>query len=123
MSFWTSRWVIVPGAILAIVVGWNAYGAANAGGVVEGRVVDREGRPVPGATVLLFERAFITNNEKQRTQAGPDGSFRFEGNASHALQLEAQSGAAKSERMTVRLLFRAQNRRVEQPLVLAEARR
>lgn len=121
MSLWTSRWVIVPGGIAAVVLGWNLFVAANNGGVVEGRVVDATGSPVPGAAVLLFERAFIVSNERQRTAADAQGRFRFEGNASHAVQLQAVNGAVRSERVTLRLWFRAQNRRMEAPLRLPQA--
>lgn len=114
-----SRWVIVPGLIAAITLGWNAYVAANATGVVEGRVVDRLGNPVSGATVTLFNRSFITNDPRQRTVTGPDGRFRFENNDSHAVQLEAETGSDRSQRVTVRLWFRAQGRLLEAPLVLA----
>jgi hypothetical protein len=118
MSWMRSRWVLVPGAMLVVVALWNLYVMANAGGVVTGLVVDAAGSPVPGATVLLYERAFITNNEKQRTTTGPDGRFRFEGNASHALQLQAEGPGGRSERRTVRLWFRAQNRDIAEALRL-----
>jgi protocatechuate 3,4-dioxygenase beta subunit len=118
-SWLRSRWVIVPGAILAITLAWNLHVAAHATGVIEGRVVDRAGRPVEGAIVTLFNRSFITNDPRQRTTTGPDGRFRFEGNDSHAVQLEAEVEGHRSERMTVRLWFRAQERRLETPLVLA----
>ena len=118
MKWLRSRWVIVPAGLLATVALWNIYVAANAGGIVEGQVVDRAGVPVPGATVLLYERSFITNNEKQRTVTGADGHFRFEGNASHAVQLQAEGAGGRSERMTVRLWFRAQNRQIAEPLRL-----
>jgi hypothetical protein len=103
------------------VLGWNIHVAANNGGVLEGRVVDAAGRPVEGADVILYARSFVTNDERERTRTGPDGSFRFEGNTSHALQLQAEApGAGKSERVTVRLWFRAQDRRLAEPLRLAE---
>ncbi|WP_333672745.1 carboxypeptidase-like regulatory domain-containing protein [Elioraea tepidiphila] len=118
-SWLRSRWVVVPGAILAITLAWNLHVAAHATGVIEGRVVDRSGRPVEGAIVTLFNRSFITNDPRQRTTTGPEGRFRFEGNDSHAVQLEAEVAGHRSERMTVRLWFRAQERRLETPLVLA----
>jgi hypothetical protein len=114
----TSRWFIVPSAILLVVAGWNIQVARNATGEVRGRVVDSAGQPVAGATVLLFERAFVVNTEKQRTVTGPRGDFRFEGNASHAVQIQAEAPAGKSERVTLRLLFRAQDADLPAPLVL-----
>jgi hypothetical protein len=114
-----SRWVIVPAALLMMVAGWNFNVAMNATGEVRGRVVDAAGRPVPGATVRIFERSFVVNTEKQRTTTGPDGHFRFEGNASHAVQLQAEApGIGRSDRRTLRLLFRAQDADLPAPLVL-----
>jgi hypothetical protein len=114
-----SRWVIVPAVLLILVLGWNVNVAMNATGEVRGRVVGPGGQPVPNATVQLFERSFVVNTEKQRTTTGPDGRFRFEGNASHAVQLQAEApGLGKSERTTLRLLFRAQDADLPAPLVL-----
>ncbi|WP_137178458.1 carboxypeptidase-like regulatory domain-containing protein [Roseomonas sp. AR75] len=114
-----SRWVIVPAVLLMLVFGWNVNVAMNATGEVRGQVVDATGQPVPNATVQLFERSFVVNTEKQRATTGPDGRFRFEGNASHAVQLQAEApGIGKSERRTLRLLFRAQDADLPEPLVL-----
>lgn len=113
-----SRWVVVPTLIAAVALGWNLYVAASATGVIEGRVVDAVGRSVDGATVTLFNRSFITNDPRQRMVTGSDGRFRFENNDSHAVQLEAEIEGIRSERMTVRLWFRAQERRLDAPLVL-----
>jgi hypothetical protein len=113
-----SRWFIVPAAILLAVAGWNIHVARNATGEVRGRVVDASGNPVYGATVQLFERSFVVNTEKQRTATGPQGYFRFHGNTSHAVQLQAEAPAGKSERVTLRLLFRAQDAELPAPLVL-----
>lgn len=114
-----SRWVVVPSLIALAVIGWNIHVARNATGEVRGRVVDAAGRPVAGATVLLFERAFVVNTEKQRTATGPEGEFRFQGNASHAVQLQAEAPAGRSARVTLRLLFRAQDAELPAPLVIA----
>lgn len=114
----TSRWFIVPATILLAVVGWNIHVARNATGEIRGRVVDASGNPIPGATVRLFERSFVVNTEKQRTATGPQGHFRFHGNASHAVQLQAEAPAGRSERVTLRLLFRAQDADLPAPLVL-----
>lgn len=116
---WRSRWVIVPGLILGVTLGWNGYVALHAGGSVAGRVVDAAGAPVAGAAVMLYERSFITNNESQRTVTGPDGAFRFEGNASHAVQLQAEAPGMRSARVTLRLWFRAQDAVLPSPIRLA----
>jgi hypothetical protein len=113
-----SRWFIVPAGLLAVVLAWNLHVARNATGEVRGRVVDAAGRPVEGASVQLFERAFVVNAERQRAVTDADGRFRFAGNASHAVQLEAERAGARSDRVTLRLLFRAQDAELPAPIVL-----
>jgi hypothetical protein len=117
---WRSRWVVVPAALALLVLGWNLYVATHAGGIVEGLVVDAQGHRVNGAEVVLYARSFLTNDERARTRTGPDGRFRFTGNENHALQLQAQdAGLGRSERMTVRLLFRGEDIDLGRPLQLA----
>jgi hypothetical protein len=117
---WRSRWVIVPALLVAIVLGWNAYVWTHAGGVVAGRVVDASGRPVAGAEVILYARSFITNDELQRTRTDASGDFRFSKNVSHALQLQAEApGLGRSERRTVRLLFKGEDVTLREPLRFA----
>ena len=116
---WRSRWVIVPAALALIVIGWNLYALTHSGGIVEGYVVDAAGRRVEGADVVLYARSFLTNDERARARTGPDGRFRFTGNASHALQLQAEApGLGKSDRVTVRLLFRGEDIDLGRPLQL-----
>src|SRR5206468_6575770 len=68
-----SRWVVVPLVMAVMLLAWNGYVALNDGGVVEGRVVDGSGRPVPDATAALLERNFIMHNERQRTTTDAAG--------------------------------------------------
>jgi Carboxypeptidase regulatory-like domain len=114
-----SRWVYVPVVLATIVTLWNAYVVLHASGEIAGQVVDAAGRPVAGATVLLFERGFVAHTEKTRTKTDAAGSFRFVDNQSHALQLEAEApGLGRSDRHVVRLWFRAQDRQLRDPLRL-----
>ena len=115
-----SRWVVVPLALALTVLAWNAYVVVNAGGTVDGRVVDAAGQPVADASVILLERHFVMHNERQRTRTDDGGYFHFSGNDNHSLQLEAEaSGLGRSERRVVRLWFRAQNVRLTEPLRLS----
>jgi len=120
MSHWaTSRWVIAPLLITSLVLAWNGYVAIYDGGLVEGQVVDADGRPAPDATVVLLERHFVMHNERQRTRTDSAGRFRFVGNDNHSLQLEAETaGLGRSDRRVVRLWFRAQNVTLAEPLRL-----
>jgi hypothetical protein len=118
-----SRWVVVPGLMTAVLIGWNLYVAAHDSGLVEGLVVDAAGKPVAGAVVVLFDRGFVTHTERARTIADAAGRFRFTGNANHSLQLEAEApGLGKSDRRVVRLWFRSQDVRLALPLKLAGSR-
>jgi hypothetical protein len=115
-----SRWVIVPGGIAVAILLWNAYVAAHDHGIVEGRVVDAAGRPVSGATVMLFERGFVTHQERERTISDARGAFRFADNPSHSIQLEADApGLGRTDRRIVRLWFAAQDVTLAEPLRFA----
>jgi hypothetical protein len=114
-----SRFLIVPLVLVVSIVGWNVYVDAHAHGLLRGRVVDASGKPVAGATVILFAHDFVTQVEKARTTADAQGGFRFDGNNSHLIQLQAIEGNATSPRITVRLWFRAQDRVLRKPLRIA----
>jgi len=116
-----SRFVVVPVAIVASIVSWNIYVLEHAHGLLEGRVVDRAGHPLAGATVILFAHDFVTQVEKRRTETDANGAFRFTDNDSHLVQLQAVAGMASSPRVTIRLWFRAQDRVFGEPLVVAPA--
>jgi len=116
-SWLASRWFVVPAVFTAVTLGWLAYVGANAHGVVEGRVVDAAGKPVPGATVVMFERGFVTHEQRGRATTGADGTFRFTDNRSHSIQLEAEApGLGRTDRRILRLWFAAQDARLEEPL-------
>jgi hypothetical protein len=115
-----NRFMLVPGAIAVAIVLWNLYVAAHDNGLVEGEVVDAAGRPVPEATVALWALQFTTFVERKRTVSGPDGRFRFDDNDSHNIQVVAEkAGVGRSDRVPVRLYFRAQDVTLRQPLRLA----
>ena len=115
-----SRWVIVPGAVALTLVIWLAYVGTHNHGVLEGRVVDGFGKPVAGASVLLFERGFVTHQERGRTVSDAEGRFRFTDNRSHSVQLEAEApGLGRTNRQIVRLWFAAQDAHIAEPLRFA----
>ena len=115
-----SRWVIVPGSMLVFTVAWLAYVGQHNHGLIEGRVVDAAGHPVAAATVLLFERGFVTHQERGRTTSDGAGAFRFTDNRSHSVQLEAAApGLGRTDRRSVRLWFAAQDTSLEAPLRFA----
>ena len=114
-----NRFVVVPGAIAAAILLWNLYVARHDNGIVEGRVVDRQGAPVADAVVALWVLNFTTYVERTRTRTGADGRFRFTGNDSHNLQLAAEKpGLGASPRVPVRLYFKGQDVALREPLRL-----
>ncbi|MEP7085574.1 MAG: carboxypeptidase-like regulatory domain-containing protein [Betaproteobacteria bacterium] len=119
-SWARSRWVIVPGIMLVVTLGWLVYVNAHDHGVIEGRVVDAAGQPVAGATVQLFERGFVTHQERGRATSDAQGAFRFGDNRSHSIQLEAEApGLGRTDRRILRLWFAAQDAKLAEPLRFA----
>jgi len=116
-----SRFFVVPATIALAVALWNIYVSLHAHGLIAGRVVDADGRPVAGATVVLFAHDFVTQVEKARTATDGGGDFRFNDNDSHLVQLQAVDGKQSSQRITLRLWFRGQDRVLRQPLRLLRA--
>jgi hypothetical protein len=117
-----NRFVIVPGLLAAIVVGWNSYVTLHANGILTGQVVDASGEPVAGAEVTLYRLNFITEVKAGQTRTDAQGQFRFTDNRSHLIELQATSRQGTSPRVTVRLWFRAQDRSLDAPLRLSDGK-
>lgn len=116
-SWIRSRWVIVPGLMVVVTLAWLAYVNGHNHGVIEGSVVDAAGRPVAGASVRLFERGFVTHEERGRATTDAKGAFRFADNRSHSIQLEAEApGLGRTDRRILRLWFAAQDASLDLPL-------
>jgi len=115
---WTrSRWVIVPGGMAVVTLAWLAYVNSHNHGLVEGRVIDAAGQPVAGASVRLFERGFVTHEERGRATSDAQGVFLFTDNRSHSIQLEAEApGLGRTNRHILRLWFAAQDAKLALPL-------
>ena len=115
-----NRYVVVLGTLALLTAAWNAYVALHDDGLILGRVVGPDGRPVPGATVRLQERTLTTLEPRATAVTGPAGEFRFTRHRLHHLVLEAaKDGVGRSPRVPVRLYFRGQNHTLLAPLRLA----
>ena len=115
-----NRFTITLASIAIVVAIWNVYVSLHDHGVVEGRVVDTDGRPVEGATVELWVLNFTTYVERTRATTGADGRFVVRGNDSHNIQIGAEKpGVGRAARIPVRLYFRAQDVSLAVPLVLS----
>jgi protocatechuate 3,4-dioxygenase beta subunit len=114
-----NRFVLVPLTLVVIALGWNAFVLTHNHGIVAGRVVDAKGAPVEGAEVQLWVFNFATFNIKASTRTGSDGSFTFENNPSHNIQVGAEKpGVGRSARISIRLYFQSEDYRLTQPLQL-----
>jgi hypothetical protein len=104
-----NRFVLVPAALAAAIALWNVYVSLHDHGIVAGRVVDTGGRPVADAYV-----------EKTRVKTDPAGHFIITNNDSHNIRLAAEKvGVGRSERVPVRLYFRAEDIELRDPLILS----
>lgn len=116
-----NRFVLVPGLLILIGAGWNAWVVTHNHGIVTGRVLDANGAPVDGADVKLWVFNFATFEVKASTTTRPDGSFTFENNPSHNIQISAEKpGLGRSARVSVRLYFRSEDFQLQQPLRLTD---
>ena len=115
-----NRFVIVTATIILAIALWNVYVSTHNHGYVTGLVVDSGGHPVSNAMVVLWVLNFTTFSEKARVNSGRDGRFVLINLDSHHIQVGAEkAGMGRSERVRVRLYFRAQDVQLRDPLVLA----
>jgi hypothetical protein len=114
-----NRFVLVPLTLVIVALGWNAFVLTHNHGIVAGRVVDANGAPVEGAQVQLWIFNFATFNVNASATTKADGSFEFDKNPSHNIQISAEKpGVGRSARVGVRLYFQSEDYRLKQPLRL-----
>jgi hypothetical protein len=116
----TSRFFVVPVAVVAALIGWNLYVVAHAHGEVSGKVLRSDGAPVAGATVVLYERNITSHFlERSRATTNAAGEFRFDDNHSHQIRLEAIApDGRQGQPLILRLWFAAQDIRLREALML-----
>ena len=122
-SFLLNRYMVTFGAISILVAIWNLYVVFNDDGIVSGRVVDSNGKPVAGASVTLYQKTLYVAEPRDKTTTDARGQFRFSGHNYYRIWLEAiKEGVGKSEKKEYRLYFRGQNLRLSEPLRIEGAR-
>jgi hypothetical protein len=115
-----NRVTITFGTIAIATVLWNIYVANHDDGILAGAVIGPDGRPVPGAEVVLSERTIVSLDPIAETVTDDEGQFQFTHHDRHRVVLAASKpGVGASGRLEVRLYFRNQNRQLEEPLQLA----
>ncbi len=121
-SVFRNRYIITFGAIALVVGLWNIYVALNDDGLIMGRVVGPDNRPVEGATVVLSERTLLVSAARARTTTDASGAFRFSGHRLYHLYLEAfKEGVGRMPPREFRLYFRGENLTLREPLRLPPA--
>lgn len=119
-SLLLNRVTITFGTIAAAILLWNVYVMANDDGVLAGRVVGPDGRPVEGAEVVLSRQTIVSLHPIATASTDEAGAFAFGRHDEHRIVLTAaKPGVGAAPRREVRLYFRNQNYELEAPLVLA----
>ncbi len=114
-----NRYSITFGVIGIVAAAWNVYVACNDDGILAGRVVGPDDRPVAGATVVLSERTLLVSASRAQTTTDAEGRFRFTGHRLYRLFLEAyRDGVGRMPARELRLYFRGQNVILREPLRL-----
>ena len=115
----THRFVLIPLCIGLTAAAWNGYVSLHDDGLVRGVVLGPGGAPAAGAKVSMMEKNFTTNSDRGSTRTRADGSFEFSNNRSHNILLRAEmDGVGRSDQITLRLYFRAQNVTLDAPLMI-----
>jgi hypothetical protein len=120
-TFFLNRYTVTFGSIAIVAALWNVYIAFNNDGIIAGRVVGPDNRPVAGATVTLFQKTLYVAEPRDKTKTDKNGTFLFTGHESYKLWLEAiKKGCGKSPKEEYRLYFRNQNLTLNEPLRIKE---
>jgi hypothetical protein len=123
MAWIRNRYTLTFGALALLAASWNLYVALNNDGIIAGRAVTPDQKPVGGATVVLSERSLLVAVPKGRAVTNEKGEFRFTGHTLHHLYLEAhKEGVGRMPAREFRLYFKGQNLFIEKPLILAESK-
>ena len=86
-----NRFVVVPALLLLLTAGWNTWVVTHDHGLVAGRVLTHQrhaGPKAPRSSCEVFN--FATFVVTASTTTKPDGSFTFENNPSHNIQVSAE---------------------------------
>ncbi len=106
-------------AVAAIVASINIYVSFHDDGILMGIVTGPDGAPVPGVEITVYRTALIGLDEVETQVTDLNGGFRFQGHDLHHPILQAKSETlGNSSLHRIRLLFRNQNKILEDPIIL-----
>ncbi len=118
-SFLWNRYSITFGGIAVLTALWNLYVILNDDGILAGRVVGPDRKPVPGATVVLSEKTLLVTAPRAQTMTDAEGGFRFNGHRLYHFYLEAyREDVGRMQAKEFRLYFKGQNLILREPLRL-----
>lgn len=117
-SIFINRYTIAFAVTIVFALLWNLFVLFNDNGILSGRVIDQTNMPVAGARVILSEKTLLVTAPRDEVMTSSDGSFRFEGHKLYHLYLEAITDGGLSSTREVRLYFKGQNKKLDDPLVL-----
>ena len=116
-SFLLNRYIVTFASIAIAAAAWNLFVVFNDDGIVAGRVVDSDNRPIEGATVTLYQKTLYVAKPRGKTTTDAKGEFLFTGHKYYRIWLEAnREGFGKSPKKGYRLYFKGQNMTLAEPL-------
>jgi hypothetical protein len=111
-----NRFTVTFGSIAAAILVWNLYVAVNAGGHIHGLVMNGDGQPVAGASVVLSRKTVASVEKLAETNTDANGRYTFDKHGQYAIVVTATANR-EAARRTIPLWFRNQDIDVA-PLVL-----
>ena len=129
MSIGKTLWDIVKrnrGAVIFFsviglsIASWSLYVRANDDGIIEGRVVDQDGRGIADAEVLLQKKGYDILDEPIVTTTDEEGYFRYEDIAmlEFAISAEKEGYRTEGERASYHRYFLKHNYELPSPITL-----
>jgi hypothetical protein len=118
-SFLLNRYIFTFGSIAIMAAAWNLFVVLNDDGIVAGRVVGPDNRPVEGATVTLYQKTLYVAEPRAKMTTDATGEFLFTGHKYYRIWLESnKEGVGQSPKKEYRLYFKGQNMTLAEPLRL-----
>lgn len=114
-----ARFIFSMGIILVLVVLLNVYVACNNDGILKGRVLGTDQKPIKNATVTLYKPGVVGLDKIAVTITDNDGFFFFKQHNQHHPVIKARKDkVGESKFIDIRLYFRNQNHVQAEPVVI-----
>jgi hypothetical protein len=112
--------IIFLSLVGASIAAWSIYVQANDDGIIEGRVVDRNGDAIANARVLLQKKGYDILDEPIVTTTDENGYFRYQDTPmlEFVISAEKEGYRAEGERVSYHRYFMRHNYELPSPLQL-----